>query len=306
MGSRRADEQPTPRWLSWLIAVIAVVAVSLGISVTWTAGTAEDANLVLQGEKSAVEGQRDAAVGQSVDLASQVQQACTTGVLESDDPLCTRAAEVRAQPIPGGQGAMGETGAAGRGIVSTNIDPRGHLLVTYTDGTTDDVGVVAGAAGVDGTDGQDGRGITSTTLADGRLIITFTDGQAQDVGPVVGSNGAKGVDGRDGRDGADGRGVASVAQVGGQLIVTYTDGSTQDIGPLPQAPQAPERDPEPACPRDARLAPYTFSDGADGYRCVLDVQPDARPDVRPAEPPAADQQQPDPPAVPDGEGDTGG
>jgi hypothetical protein len=93
--------------LPWLIVVATLAAAFLGLLLTRGAATAEDEKVALQGTVGAVEVQRDAAVGQSVDLAIQVQNACTTGGLEPGDRLCVRAAEVRAQPIPGERGPAG-------------------------------------------------------------------------------------------------------------------------------------------------------------------------------------------------------
>ncbi|WP_296132720.1 ExeM/NucH family extracellular endonuclease [uncultured Corynebacterium sp.] len=160
-----------------------------------------------------------------------------------------------------------------RGITSTTIDDNGHLIITYTDGTTEDAGKVVGEDGAAGTpgadgsdgsdgaqgpkgeDGKDGLGIDSvTTNADGHLIITYTDGTTEDAGKVVGDDGAagtpgadgsdgaqgpKGDDGKDGADGAagkdgkDGRGIDSVRiNDAGELIVTFSDGVEQNVGPV--------------------------------------------------------------------------
>lgn len=281
-GSRRVEEKPPPRWVPWAIVVSVLAAVVLGVLLARGASSTEDANVSLQGDKAVAEGQRDAAVGQSLDLASLVRQACSTGDLQPSDPLCTRAAQVQAQPIPGTPGRPGDAGAAGRGVVGTSINPAGRLLVTFTDGLTQDVGQVVG---VDGKAGADGRGITGSTLQAGRLVLTFSDGGTQDVGPVVGGDGA------DGRDGRDGRGVASVDQVDGRLVVTFTDGDTQDVGPVPVGPRGEAGPAGPTCPGGSSLQTVTYADGRAGLGCVLDEQPV--------------QQQPTPTAVPE-EGGTGG
>jgi hypothetical protein len=56
-----------------------------------------------------------------------------------------------------GTGKPGSDGADGRGIKSTDINSAGHLAVTYTDGTTADLGAVVGPAGQNGSDGADGK-----------------------------------------------------------------------------------------------------------------------------------------------------
>ena len=56
----------------------------------------------------------------------------------------------------GAPGANGQDGEDGRGIESMTINDKGELVVTYTDGTTANLGVVVGADGQDGQDGKDG------------------------------------------------------------------------------------------------------------------------------------------------------
>lgn len=149
-----------------------------------------------------------------------------------------KAAVVAAAPsaIPGAQGAQGkqgEQGSSGRGIASTAI-ANGHFQVTYTDGVTEDKGVITGAQGATG------RGITSSIVNNGHLVLVYSDGKSEDVGQVVGKDGQNGQDGKDGvpgKDGAPGRGITSVTTDAGHLIITFTDGTTADLGPLPQGPQ---------------------------------------------------------------------
>lgn len=85
-------------------------------------------------------------------------------------------------PGPSGQpGDDGQPGQDGRGIASTIITD-GHLLVTYSDGETVDLGQVVGADGTpgkDGTNGVDGRGIASIDcdLVVGSITVTYSDGE---------------------------------------------------------------------------------------------------------------------------------
>jgi hypothetical protein len=138
--------------------------------------------------------------------------------------------------IPGAQGAPGKAGSNGRGITATAI-VSGRFQVTYTDGVTEDKGVITGPQGAAG------RGITSSIVNNGHLVLVYSDGKSEDVGQVVGKdgqNGQNGTDGKDGvpgKDGAPGRGITSITTDAGHLIVTYTDGTTTDLGPLPQGPQ---------------------------------------------------------------------
>jgi len=56
----------------------------------------------------------------------------------------------------GVDGAPGKDGEDGKGIVSAVINEKGELVLTYTDGTEANMGVVKGADGKDGVDGKDG------------------------------------------------------------------------------------------------------------------------------------------------------
>lgn len=73
-----------------------------------------------------------------------------------------------------------------KGIASAVINDNGELVITYTDGTSDNLGVVVGKDGEDGKDGQDGadgRGISKVEFsADGtKLVITYTDNTTQEI-----------------------------------------------------------------------------------------------------------------------------
>lgn len=90
----------------------------------------------------------------------------------------------------------------GNGITSTNVNPAGDLIITYTDGTTINAGHVKGDKGEPGLPGKDGKGIASSIVdASGHLIITYTDNTTSDLGVI------KGIDGTNGKDG---RGVTSM------------------------------------------------------------------------------------------------
>lgn len=107
----------------------------------------------------------------------------------------------------GDAGAAGQTGSPGRGITSTAINS-GRLVLTYSDGTTADVGQVVGTNGTNGTNGSAGaagRGISSAVVnASGRLILTYTDSTTSDLGVVVGATGSQGQAGPAGPAGQTG------------------------------------------------------------------------------------------------------
>ena len=72
-----------------------------------------------------------------------------------------------------------------RYIVKTEIKDNGELVVTYDNGTTENLGQVQGA---DGAAGNNGRGIEKTEINDkGELVVTYTDGKTENLGQVQGT-----------------------------------------------------------------------------------------------------------------------
>jgi hypothetical protein len=187
-----------------------------------------------------------------------VQQAAPLARVCANDPgAAARAgadcAQAAAIVRDGVDGAKGEPGV---GVTGTSI-VGGRLLITYSDGHTQDVGPVEGQAGATG---PEGRGIRGTTVADGRLVVTFTDDEALDLGPVVGR---------------DGRGIASLDGSSGRLLVTLTDGDVLDAGPLPAGPRGETGEAAPVVQSVTR----TYSDGS-SERCVRDGGTDVDPVLR--------------------------
>lgn len=72
----------------------------------------------------------------------------------------------------GANGTDGKDGADGRGISNAEINSSGELVLTFTDGKTQNLGIVVGADGADGTGGQNSVDIPSPTSADeGKFLI---------------------------------------------------------------------------------------------------------------------------------------
>ncbi len=65
---------------------------------------------------------------------------------------------------PGQDGKPGADGAAGVGITGATINSEGHLILTLSDGTTIDAGLVKGADGAPGQNGADGKGGCGSTI----------------------------------------------------------------------------------------------------------------------------------------------
>ena len=117
----------------------------------------------------------------------------------------------------GPKGDKGDTGAPGkdgRGVKSFEVNDAGHLIVTYSDGETADLGKVTGEDGADGEQGPKGdKGDTGKPGKDGRDGIDGKDGVDGKPGKdgadgkqgPKGDKGDTGADGRDGKDGVDGK-----------------------------------------------------------------------------------------------------
>lgn len=184
----------------------------------------------------------------------------------------------------GVDGANGADGQDGVGVTSTSINAAGELFITYTDGTTENLGVVVGADGhdgvdgvngadgSDGADGQDGIGVASTSInAAGELVITYTDGTSANLGVVVGADGHDGVDGmngadgRDGADGQDGVGISNVEiNTADELVLTFSDGASINLGNIKGAKGDQGEKGEKGDKGDAGINGADGRDGVDG------------------------------------------
>lgn len=125
-------------------------------------------------------------------------------------------------------------------IKSLEIDQYGGLIVTWSDGTVENLGHVTGADGrpgangqngvngtngIDGTDGingtngtngVDGVSVTGATINDeGKLVLTLSNGQEIVVGNVVGPAGQNAEGGR----GCNGNITLSAALAGVAMIL---------------------------------------------------------------------------------------
>lgn len=103
----------------------------------------------------------------------------------------------------GKDGKDGKDGPTGRGISSFTTNADGDLIVTYTDGKTQNAGRILGPKGETGAPGANGRGITSSEVISGSLIVRYSDGTSQNLGVVVGPAGANGETGPAGKDGTN-------------------------------------------------------------------------------------------------------
>lgn len=132
-------------------------------------------------------------------------------------------------------GKDGTNGTDGISITKTEINTEGKLVVAYSNGTTDTLGVVVGAAGKDGingTNGVDGVGISKMEInAAGELCITYSNGSFANLGNVVGADGKDGANGVNGADGKDGISVTKTEiNAEGKLVISYSNGEIETLG----------------------------------------------------------------------------
>lgn len=108
----------------------------------------------------------------------------------------------------GATGKTGSTGAAGRGILAADLKD-GALIVSYTDGSFQNVGNIVGPKGDTGAAGKNG---------------------------VDGKDGAPGTNGIDGKDGAPGKDAIYPTSVdsdlAGNVVISYSDGTTAQAGKI--------------------------------------------------------------------------
>lgn len=88
----------------------------------------------------------------------------------------------------GTNGVNGINGADGRGILSTAITD-GSLVIRYTDGTTENLGIVVGPKGdpgTNGTNGADGISVTNVSVTtDGTVSVSYSDGRTEVAGKII-------------------------------------------------------------------------------------------------------------------------
>ena len=93
----------------------------------------------------------------------------------------------------GKDGRDGTSGTDGISISAAVINESGELVISYSDGTTANLGKVVGSDGingVNGTNGKDGISVSSAEInSEGELVLSFSNGQRANVGAVVGAKG---------------------------------------------------------------------------------------------------------------------
>lgn len=121
------------------------------------------------------------------------------------------------------KGQNGSNGKDGISITDVDINESGELIISFSEGSSVNLGKVVGADGIDGQDGIDGIGIESARVGEnGDLIFTLSNTTEINVGNVKGENGANGKDG------------VSISGVeinqSGELVISFSDGNKNNLG----------------------------------------------------------------------------
>ena len=129
--------------------------------------------------------------------------------------------------LKGDKGDKGDVGAAGNDGVSvtkTEINQRGELVITLSDNTVSNLGVVVGAKGDKGDKGDTGKSAYEL------YCEAYPDYEGTLEEWLASLKGETGQNGKDGTNGKDGKGISNIASsADGYLIITYTDGTTDKI-----------------------------------------------------------------------------
>jgi len=143
-------------------------------------------------------------------------------------------------------GATGATGITGNGIDSVFNPGNGNAVITFTDGSTDTIALLAGPTGAVGPEGLIGNtgatGATGTGVdsvsnpGSGVAVINFSDGSMDTLTLLAGPTGATGpigVTGATGSTGVTGTGIDSVTNpIAGTAVINLSDGTMDTISLL--------------------------------------------------------------------------
>lgn len=209
--------------------------------------------------------------------AQNIRDTLCYNKVDKKSEICIQAQKVIDDPKALVPPIKGDPGSPGLGIVSSVINTKGELVVTYTDGKSNNLGKVVGADGktggtgatgaagtngTNGTNGANGISVTSQTINDaGHLIVTYSNGVSDDLGYVVGPTGAIGLIGPQGATGATGaKGETGAAGAVGPQGPAGADGQ-----PGAQGIKGDQGD--TGQPGNDEISSFTFADGGVTYIC---------------------------------------
>lgn len=255
MGKRRA-ERPFPRWIPVAIVLAVLGAAVAAFFLTRGAATTQSENQNLQGDKSVLTDQRDAAAGQALDLAGQIAAACASGNIPPEYiSACDKAKQVQAQPIPPVQGERGPgpTAEQIRGAVAAYL-----VANPPAAGRAPTPAEVAAAVTqyLTANPPTPGRPPTSAEIASA-VSTWFVTNPPRD-----------GVDGKD----APPPSAAQIQAAVDNYLAAH---------PPPAGKDGKDGTAGPTCPSGSSLQSVTYADGRSGLGCVLDQQPATTPTTDP-------------------------
>jgi hypothetical protein len=243
VGEHRLRPEPKApaRWLPWVIAAVAALALGMGWLLTSTASTAQD-------DKTSAETQRDATAQQAGTLADQVAQACAAGGATADElnrvGACQQARQVKVDPTP-------EPGPRGPGPTPAEIQ---SAVASYLAANPPPAGRAPTAAEVSTAVAQY---LTANPPEPGRAPT------AAEIAAAVATYFAANPP-RDGQDGQPGR-APTEAEIQ-TAVDSYLAAHPPSAGPA-----------GPACPEGSSVQTVTYGNGVVGKGCVLDEQPTETP-----------------------------
>lgn len=125
-------------------------------------------------------------------------------------------------------------------VTNAIINEAGELVLIYSDGSAQNLGVITGAQGPQGDQGEQGIQGISVTGAEinekGELILSYSDGKTQNLGVVTGAQGPqgdKGEQGEQGEQGKPGLGITGIRVDGTFLVIEFSDGTSISVDLTP-------------------------------------------------------------------------
>ena len=156
----------------------------------------------------------------SIDLVSSNSNVDTYKITYTND---TETTFTVTNGINGSDGANGKDGI---GITNATLNTSGELVLSFSNGSSLNLGSIIGSkgdTGAAGSNGKDGVGIQNAAIdTNGKLTISLTNGTTLDLGNI------KGADGKNGENGVSV--TKSEINPNGELILHYSNNTSTNLG----------------------------------------------------------------------------